>query len=626
MKIFLLAALTAMSVNLGTAAYAENSTSNDVVFKALKDEMQRSTTRLHLDQYKGPYFVSYVVRQTDAFEVSASFGAVDASSQDRSRTLRVDVREGDYDLDSSHGGGGAFGFLGGEHGGSSLVVDDNYDAIRHELWLKTDAAYKRAIEDLASKKAVLQESTIKDPPDSMSREKPVEEIEPVATLQIDAPKAVDMVRRLSTVFKDYPKIQKSYVRLEDKATTRWFVNSEGFINRIPKNQCYLIAIASVQAANGSIVSDTEIISGEKSADLPAEAVIEKKLRHLAERLTTLAEAKEIDQYRGPILFEGEAAAEFVSQVLQGNLGYSPEPLSKLGSLAGKMKNPLADRLGGKILPTFITLIDDPTKETVKEDGVEKKILSSYRVDDDGLRPQKITLVEKGILKTFAMGRAPSREIKKSNGHARGSSGVANNLYLISDNQLSSEKLKEKLMTLGKENNVKEVLVARRLWNFFAASLEPQALLSNLMSGFMGGSELRLSPPVELYAIDVETGKETLVRGAQFGNLTLRLLRDIEATGNDTKSYLLFSGSNLLRGPDTTDLCTISTPSILVSEIELTKPSKQTSLPPLLKNPYFEQQEAGEKNAKNEIESTGENRNQHNPKRHPQESRRSKNTR
>ena len=106
---------------------------------------------------------------------------------------------------------------------------------------------------------------------------------------------------------------------------------------------------------------------------------------------------------------------------------------------------------------------------------------------------------------------------------------------------------------------------------------------------MGGSELRLSPPIEQYSLNTETGKEAQVRGAQFGNLSLRLLRDIEATGDSTKSYLLFSGSNMLRS-DNTDLCTISTPSILVSEVELTKPSKQTTLPPILKNPYFEEQE------------------------------------
>jgi len=416
------------------------------------------------------------------------------------------------------------------------------------------------------------------------------DIDAPAKLEVDTARETDMVRKLSAVFKEYPRVQKSFVRLEDKAITRWFVNSEGFCNRTPKNQCYMIAIASVQAANGAIISDTEIASAERSSELPSEEVLLDRLRKLAERLTKLAEAKEIDQYRGPVLFEGEAAAELVSQVLQTNLGYVPEPLSKMGALGSKMKNPLADRLGSKILPSFISIIDDPLRN---HDG-DNKLISSYRIDDDGLHAEKITLVDKGILKTFAMSRVPSREIKQSNGHARGSTAAANNIYLLSDNKLSSDKLKEKLIALGKENNLKEVLVARRLWNFFAASLEPQALLSNLMSGFMGGSELRLSPPVELYTLNIETGKEELVRGAQFGNLSLRFLRDIQATGDDTKVYTLFSGSNLLKSPDSTDLCTISTPSILVDELELTKPSKQTSLPPLLNNPYFEQQAASEK--------------------------------
>jgi predicted Zn-dependent protease len=584
MKFLLLPALTALTVGLSVPPNAKD----DVVFKALTDEMARSTQRLHLDQYKGPYFVSYTVRQTEVFDVTASFGAVDNSDRDRSRTLRVDVREGDYSLDSHGGGsGGAMAFiggLGGEHGGSALVVDDNYDAIRHELWLKTDAAYLKAIEDLAAKKAFLQENTVKDPPDSMSREKPVQDIEPAAKLEVDTVKTTAMVRRLSAIFKEFPRIQKSLVRLEDRATTRWFVNSEGFCNRTPKNQCYLIAIASVQADNGAVLSDTEIVGGETAAELPGEEDLEKRMRALATRLTKLADAREIEDYRGPMLFEGEAAADVVSQVLQSNLGHTSEPLSKMGGLSAKFKSPLADRLGSKILPSFISIVDDPLRN---HEG-DTKIISSYRIDDDGLIAQKITLVDKGVLKTLAMSRMPSREIKQSNGHARGDAGVANNLYVISDNKLAPDKLKEKLIALGKEANVKEVLVARRLWNFFAGSLEPQALLSNVMSGFMGGSELRLSPPVELYSINIETGKEELVRGAQFGNISLRFLRDIEATGDDTRPYLLFSGSNMLRSAET-DLCTISTPSILVGELELSKPSKQTTLPPILKNPYFDTQ-------------------------------------
>ncbi len=585
MKFLLLPVITSLSLGFSLPQAGQD----DIVFKALADEMNRSTQRLHLDQYKGPYFISYTVRQTDSFDVKASFGAIDSKHRDRSRTLHVDVREGDYTLDSHGGGGGGLSMFtgGGGTGGTSLVEDDNYDAIRHEVWLKTDAAYKKAIEDLAAKKAVLQENTIKDPPDSMSHEKPVQDIEPAAKLEVSQQKTTDMVRRLSAVFKEYPRVQKSVVLFGDKANTRWFVNSEGFCNRTPSHQCYLFAIASVQAANGAIVSDTEIFAGENSADLPAEDLIEKRLRSLAQRLTALADARELEDYRGPVLFEGDAAGEMISQVLLSNLGHSPEPLSKLGGLAGslgaKFKNPLSDRLGSRILPTFISVVDDPLKN---REG-EQKILSSYRIDDDGVFAQKISLVEKGVLKTLAMSRLPSREIKQSNGHARGDSGVCDNLYIISDNKLAPDKLRQRLIELGKDSNVKEVLIVKRLWSFFAGALEPQALISSMMSGIMGGSELHLSPPVELYSLNIETGKEELVRAAQFGNLTLRLLRDIEATGDDTKPYLVFSKANILRSPDSSEFCTVSTPSILVSEIELTKPSKQTTLPPILKNPYFE---------------------------------------
>src|SRR5277367_6472189 len=114
---------------------------DDVVFRALSDELARSTEKLHLDEYAKPYFVSYTVTQTERLAALASFGGLASFKHDRTRTLKVDLREGDYALDSSSGSS-MFSRMGGPGGGESITIEDDYDAIRHAVWLRTDSAYK----------------------------------------------------------------------------------------------------------------------------------------------------------------------------------------------------------------------------------------------------------------------------------------------------------------------------------------------------------------------------------------------------------------------------------------------------------------------------------------------------
>jgi len=565
---------------------SNDSAKDDVVLKAMKDEMGRSMSRLHLDQYKGPYFISYAVRQNETFGVTASFGSVDRSDRNVTRNLSVDVREGDYSLDSSDFSSGGFhGALGASRGPSAdITVDDNYDSIRHELWLNTDRAYKKAIEDLEGKKAFLQENNVKERPDSMSKEKPVVSIGPMAHLSSDTTHDTALARKLSLIFRDYPRIQKSLVSLDQEADTSWFVNSDGFTNRTPKQQCVLVAMATAQADDGMAISDLQMFSGATDKDLPPSAVIEKSIRDMAQRITNLAAAKATnEEYRGPMLFEGPAAAEFISQILQPQLRHSPAPLDKNNPFAQMSKNPFEDKIGIKVMPSFITVVDDPLTKKVGT----AVITSAYDIDDDGVRAQKITLIDKGILKTFCMSRAPTREIKQSNGHSFGGSGVSRNLYVLSSVSSTPQELKNKLLQLGKENGLKNVYIARRLWNFGTAALEPQMLFSTLFASMSSGSEARLLPPVLLYKVSVADGKEELVRGAQFSNLTMRVLRDIVATGNDTKPYPLVSMGAMGFSRGAPDLSTVVTPSLLIDEVELQKGTRQTELSPILKDPYFQ---------------------------------------
>jgi len=368
-----------------------------------------------------------------------------------------------------------------------------------------------------------------------------------------------------------------------QAENRWFVNSEGFRHRVGDTGIGMILLASSQAEDGMKMSDYELFMGRTEKELPSEEVIQKGARALAERLTKLTQAPVAEEYRGPLLLEGQAASEFFAQTLAPSLGNAHEPVGQDNPMMAMMGNNgqggnlLKEKIGKKVLPGFISVTDDPG---AKEFG-GSALLGGYDIDDDGVKAQKITLVDKGTLKTFCQGRIPARAVAKSNGHGKGGAGRISNLFITSDAPKKPEELRARLLELAKDEDLKSVYVVRRVSNMLSSVMNPQSLMAVMMGRMTGGAEgVSLLPPVLLYRVSVADGKEELVRGATFGKMTLRALRDIDCMGDDAKAYAVMQGG-------TQELGGLVTSSVLLKEIELAKPGKETEKPPVLRNPFFE---------------------------------------
>lgn len=559
------AAAAAAAIDPKAAISAASRFADDTMSKAMEDELLRSITELKITGRPSPYFVSYLATDSEAFSVYGSFGALDQVSDSRYRRVSADVRVGDYKLDSS---GKRFFEFGGRRGGS-CSLDDNYDAIRHELWLDSDYAYKRAIESLDNKKAILQQKKVESLPDSMSRTKPEVSMQNPKKLAVNKDDWKERVRTISGVFRDYPAVIDSTVALLSRSKTRWFANSEGSINR-ESNQEFLFGIsANGQSPDGMRVSDFEVFAGRDENAIPTKDELEEKARELAKRVKALTEAKPIDDYRGPILFEKQAAAELFAQALAPRLTNKTDSIAAFNSRF----EPANDKIGRRILPQFISVIDDPT--VTEFNGQQLK--GGYLVDDEGVRAQKVTLVENGYLKTFCSGRTPSREVKESNGHWLNGSATTTQMFIDSSRQEPLSKLKERLIELGKEEALEYVLVVRHITSGVLGSITP-----GRSSFYLGeGNQIHLTQPTLLYKVYVKDGREELVRGANFTRLSHRLFRDIQSTGDDATVYPV-------RYPNHygTTGSTIVTPSILISEVDIERESHQTDMPMLLKNSYF----------------------------------------
>ena len=135
---------------------AQDPYAEDVILRAMKDELERSR-QLRVVGGGGdemPYFISYTLDDADAFEVNANLGALTSVSRNRFRLPNIEVRVGSYDFDSTgHIYSGIY--TGSRYDTEPFPLDDNYRAMRENLWLGTDHAYKAAVESIARKRASL---------------------------------------------------------------------------------------------------------------------------------------------------------------------------------------------------------------------------------------------------------------------------------------------------------------------------------------------------------------------------------------------------------------------------------------------------------------------------------------
>ena len=534
----------------------------------MNDELNRSATKLELEGHKPPYYLSYTVHDTETFHVSSLFGAITDVTNNHARDLEVTTRVGDYHLDSnfSHSDGfGDFGRLFGMRDNSGrMPLDDDYDSLRHMLWLRTDSTYKSALKQYESAKAYLERNIVKDLPDSFSKAEPTTVCEPLAKLDVDKDKWTSLVRQLSLTFRQYPDIHQGLASFSGAVMDRWFVNNEGCRDRVPDTGYTLSISADTDAEDGMHLFDQESVPALSAGELPDDAALNKLAKTVADRLVQLRKAPVVEDYLGPIIFEGQSSADFFNAVL------TPHLVEKRHTQF--LNSNQSEHLGQHLLPNFISVVDDPTATEFKG----QHLLDSYAVDDEGVKAQRVSLVEKGFLKTFCMTRTPNKLVKQSNGHCRHGAAGTSNLFINSESKVTPAQLKEKLIQMGKDAGLKYVYIVRKLLNApLSMDLSSIASMMSLLPNMASSS---IPSPVLLYRVSVDDGKEELVRGAQFNNINDRTLRDIEATADDDQAYPILTNQSIK---------SVIAPSILISEVEIQKSDRNTSKPPLLKNPLFE---------------------------------------
>jgi predicted Zn-dependent protease len=206
----------------------------------------------------------------------------------------------------------------------------------------------------------------------------------------------------------------------------------------------------------------------------------------------------------------------------------------LSGLGGK--SDWVGRIGARVLPTSVTVVDDPGAKEFKG----TPLLGGYAVDNEGVRAEKVTLVENGNLKGELMSRRPGPDFGESNGHGRAaflndSKPTMSNTFFTSSETLSPAEMKKKFLDACRAEKLNYCIIVREMDNP-SLSLLHQEEFSELLASYGGGAGTGDRLPLVVYRIYPDTGREEMVRGARIIGLNTRALRNIAAIGNDNFVY------------------------------------------------------------------------------------------
>ena len=526
-------------------AHAQVPNDNDHTLQAMRDEMARSKTRLELKipgtlQPQRPYYVEYRLLDLDVREVVAEFGALLSSSHTRNRFMDVEARIGNYKLDSSNFvSEDAFrGFIGPT---GSVGIDRDYNSLRQDLWIATDQAFKEAVETYSRKQAYLSSLARQSDIDDFAKATPLQLIEPLATPDWSNRNWEQEARETSAALRAFPQIYESRVTYYLVYATEYLLTSEG--TEIRTNRCY----AAIEAGMDSLADDGMQLNhmyatyAPKPADLPSVDAVRKALNVTGTELMAMRAASPAQDYTGPVLFEARAAAPLLAEVLTPAINGARPPVSftpvmeqLLTGLGGK--SDWVGRMGARVLPTSVSLTDDPSAKEFHG----TPLLGAYSVDDEGVRAEKVNIVENGNVKELLMSRRPGPDSDQSNGHGRSAflndaKPTMSNLFFTSTDTLSPADLKKKFLDACRSEKLPYCLVVREMDNP-SLSLLHQDDFSELLASFGGGAGTGDRLPLIVYKIYPEDGREEMVRGSRIIGLNTRMLRNLGGIGNDEFVY------------------------------------------------------------------------------------------
>ena len=534
----------------------------DPLLGVLSDELGRVQAAL-ADHPDAPYYLGFQAVDHHGFRLSARNGAIAGRNTSHWRAADVDLRVGSPELDSSHEIRDGSWMAEEMREQAVLPLDGDPTATKLVLWRVTDDAWRSARRRLTQVHA--NEQVKVDRQGGLADFTEVEIVE-----HVEAPLELtrdddweDRLRAVSAVFVDHPDLHVSTVSLDAESELSLHVTSEGARVQSARRWYRISLSAGTIADDGMQVELYEAFDAASEDGLPDQAALIAAAEDLAVRVEALRAAPLLEPFSGPVLLSGRASGVFFHEVF----GHRIEGHRQRSEDEGQTFKDMVDE---SILPDFLSVLDDPTR--VDLDGVDLR--GHYAVDDEGVRAEKVTLVEDGVLRTFLMSRRPIEGLAASNGHGRREPGNAvvprqGNLWVETTRGLDDDAMRAAL--------VAEIEAQEKPYGLYVGDITGGFTLTGRV--LPNSFNVRA---VEIWRVYADGRPDELVRGGDLIGTPIATFSRILASGDTPEVFNGTCGAESGWVP-----VSAVSPSILVGELEVQRKEIENDLPPLLAQPMPE---------------------------------------
>jgi len=532
----------------------------------MQQELRRSQAELAKDSEAPLYYLSYTVTDRHTYEAGEEDGAVNEPRTTNRRFLDVDVRVGSMALDNTHQI--REGNWRDNYSSRRIVdfpVESDPPAIRAALWNETEYQYRQAQERytkvVANRQVKVEEQ---DTSNDFSSAEAEQFNEPYALTALDGARWQKILKDIGEALAAPGFVQESSAHLAVTDQNACLVNSDGSRIQHCNHFIRLRLQVSGTADDGMKLQRFASYDAATPGGLPTEGTLLADAQRIISELQSLIKAPLVEPYIGPAILRNRASGVFFHEIF----GHRIEGHRQKNESEGQT---FTKKVGQQILPDFISVYDDPTLATFK--GVDLR--GYYTYDDEGTRAQRVTVVEKGVLRNFLTSRSPIANFPASNGHGRREYGQdvvsrQGNLIVKSDKTVPYEQLRRMLIETCRKQG------------------KPYGLVFDDISGgftltHREGPQAFKVEPLLVYRVYADGRPDEVIRGVDIVGTPLTSFSKIIMAADDDDVFNGTCGAESGWVP-----VSAVSPSILVSEIEVEKKEKEQEKPPILPPPGHEQ--------------------------------------
>lgn len=405
----------------GSAVFAQKTSEEDVFLQLLRTELKRNYASLQYNKYP-PYFLAYRVNKTEEHHVAANFGHIYDNSSSKTVFLAIELRVGNRETDNYH-------YLDQQSYSVkqvALPLDENPALLRKILQRETERAYRESVLKYADNliNATLYgrdsaEVFLFLPMDMDQYYEP-----PVADDHWNADDWVKWLRDCTSDASISTNVTNASAEVTYQINRNYLVNSESSFTVQNHTEARLNLHIEALTDNNTV----EHLDYPFFAPLPE--LLPSAMQdyfHLMEVLiNNVCNAPSQENLDCPIWLTDQAVVTLVHNLVGHSLENSADGL-------------FFDKLQHKVLPENFSIISDPMKKSLHY----KYLNGGYVFDDEGVKSQRMTLVNHGILENFLSMRTQRSQAYAPNGNARGKNGLPaarqSNLIVEVDNFLTKEQ-------------------------------------------------------------------------------------------------------------------------------------------------------------------------------------------